>query len=218
MGTPDPILRPLPDMRPAGEHCRSADSRTQGAFAMIILSISGSLRTVSSNTSLLEAARRLAPAGMAITPYVDLAQLPHFNPDLEDAMPPPAAAWRARVEAADGILISCPEYARGIPGSFKNALDWLVGSTTFPGKPVALFNASPRASAAQDALRLVLTTMSAQLVDAAALTLPLLARGMDAAAIVSDPDLARQITATLNAFAAAIRAQPASSPDASSGV
>lgn len=105
---------------------------------------------------------------------------------------------------ADGLLISCPEYARGIPGSFKNALDWLVGSTTFPGKPVALFNASPRAFAAQAALRLVLETMSAHLVEAASITLPLLAKGLDAKAIAADQAIAPQITVALTAFAEAI--------------
>jgi NAD(P)H-dependent FMN reductase len=48
----------------------------------------------------------------------------------------------------------------GLPRSFKNALDWLVASLTFPDKPVALINTSPRASAAQTALRLVLTTIA----------------------------------------------------------
>jgi len=181
--------------------------RTPRDIAMIILSLSGSLRATSSNTSLLEAARALAPAAMRIEPYTGLGQLPHFNPDLEDELPTLVADLRAQVERADGLLISCPEYARGIPGSFKNALDWLVGSTTFPGKPVALFNASPRASAAQEALRLVLTTMSAHLVDDASLTLPLLAKGLDGAAIASDPQLAPQITAALGAFADAIAQQ-----------
>ncbi|MEW6641046.1 MAG: NADPH-dependent FMN reductase [Pseudomonadota bacterium] len=171
---------------------------------MIILSISGSLRATSSNASLLQAARVLAPADMRIVPYTGLGQLPHFNPDLEDDLPMLAADLRAEVEQADGLLISCPEYARGIPGSFKNALDWLVGSTTFPGKPVALFNASPRASAAQEALRLVLTTMSAHLVEEASLTVPLLARGLDGPAIAADPQLTSQITAALRAFAGAI--------------
>jgi len=102
------------------------------------------------------------------------------------------------------LLISCPEYARGIPGSFKNALDWLVGSAEFPGKPVALFNASPRASDAQAALRLVLATMSARLVEEAGLTLPLLAKGLEAQAIAADAALAEAIRVALATFALAI--------------
>ena len=172
---------------------------------MHVLSLCGSLREFSSNLSLLQAAQLLAPAEMAIEIYADLGQLPHFNPDLESNPPDLIVDLREQVGKADGLLISCPEYARGIPGSFKNALDWLVGSTTFPGKPVALFNASPRASAAQAALRLVLETMSAHLVEEASITLSLLAKERDAGAIAADPVMATQISAALTAFAEAIR-------------
>lgn len=54
----------------------------------------------------------------------DLGRLPHFNPDLEERPPPEVTELRERVGQAGGLLISCPEYVRGIPGSFKNALDW----------------------------------------------------------------------------------------------
>jgi len=170
-----------------------------------LLALSGSLRARSSNAALLGAAAMLAPAGVAIELFEGIGDLPHFNPDLEsEALPPVVAAFRARIGAAEGLLISCPEYARGIPGSFKNALDWLVGSAEFPGKPVALFNASPRASDAQAALRLVLTTMSARLVEEAGLTLPLLAKGLEAQAIAADAALAEAIRVALATFAAAI--------------
>lgn len=114
-----------------------------------LLAVSGSLRAASSNTALLTAAEPLAPAGVAVSLYTGIGDLPHFNPDVEDELPSPVKDWRARVGAADGLLIACPEYARGVPGAFKNALDWLVGGPEFVGKPVALFNASPRASHAQ---------------------------------------------------------------------
>jgi len=166
-----------------------------------LLALSGSLRAVSSNTSLLQATALLAPAHIRITLYQGLDQLPHFNPDIEPPLPASVIDLQTQITQADGLLISCPEYARGIPGAFKNALDWLVGSLDFPGKPVALFNASPRASDAQAALRLVLSTMSADLVDAAAISAPLLARGLDATAIAADPALAPQIHTALSAFA-----------------
>ena len=108
-----------------------------------LLAISGSLRAVSTNTALLKAAMLLQPAGMQIEFYEGLATLPHFNPDDDVAPLPPAVAdWRAKVAAADGLLISSPEYARGIPGSLKNALDWLVSGPEHPGKPIAFFHAS----------------------------------------------------------------------------
>ncbi|RBH60106.1 MULTISPECIES: NADPH-dependent FMN reductase [Pseudomonas] len=165
-----------------------------------LLAVSGSLRAASSNSSLLRAAERLSPQGVSIQHYLEVGQLPHFNPDLADNPPAIVLALRELIGRADGILISCPEYARGIPGSFKNALDWLVASHEFPGKPVALFNASPRASHAQAALRLVLETMSANIVEPASITVNLLAKEMDEASIAADPLIGQQIVSALDAF------------------
>jgi chromate reductase len=169
-----------------------------------LLAISGSLRASSSNTTLLQAVELLAPAGVAVEIYHDIERLPHFNPDLEHSLPDIVVQLHMRVEQADGLLISCPEYARGIPGLFKNALDWLVGSLSFPGKPVALFNASPRASEAQDALRLVLKTMSARLIDEASISLDLLSKKMAAKQIAEDPNLSPLVTEALHTFVKAI--------------
>lgn len=170
-----------------------------------ILAISGSLRAVSSNTSLLCAAQMLAPPPVSIEIFDGLGQLPHFNPDL-DVEPLPAAVvdLRARIKAADGLLISSPEYARGVAGAMKNALDWIVSDTDFSGKPVALFNASPRATHGLAALRLTLETMAARVIDEASLTLPLLSSPLDAQGIADDADLSRSIRSALAALAAAI--------------
>jgi NAD(P)H-dependent FMN reductase len=171
------------------------------AGVITLLAMSGSLRAASSNAALLDAARLLAPPGVAIEHYHGLGDLPHFNPDLDVAPLPAAVAdLRRQIGAADGLLISCPEYARGIPGAFKNALDWLVSGFEMPGKPVALFNASPRASEAQAALQLVLRTIAARLVEHASLTLPLLAKDMDASAIAADATMAPMIVAALEAM------------------
>jgi chromate reductase, NAD(P)H dehydrogenase (quinone) len=157
-----------------------------------LLALSGSLRAASSNAALLEAARLLAPPGIAVVTYGGLGALPHFNPDLDrEPLPPAVADLRRHIGAVDGLLISCPEYARGIPGAFKNALDWLVSGFEMPGKPVALFNASPRASEAHAALRLVLRTVAARLVEEASITLPLLAKDMDARASAANVELGR---------------------------
>jgi chromate reductase, NAD(P)H dehydrogenase (quinone) len=121
---------------------------------MKIIAISGSLRTGSSNTAALRAAAKLAPPGLDIVPFDGIADLPFFNPDLEgDRVPDSVAAFRAAIGDADGLLISSPEYARGVAGVMKNALDWLVGSFEFPNKPVALINTSPRAVHALGRLR-----------------------------------------------------------------
>ena len=167
-----------------------------------LLAVCGSLRAASTNKALLEAAARLVPSGMIIDHYDGLADLPHFNPDLDIDPPPPAVAlWRGEVGISEGLLISSPEYARGVPGSLKNALDWLVSSEVFPGKPVALFNASERGTAMQNALRLTLETMSARLADLATITVPLLGKQTDAAALVADREIAAKIRGALEAYA-----------------
>src|SRR5436853_1978310 len=113
-----------------------------------IVAISGSLRSGSSNTLLLRAASAIAPPGMVVDVYQGIDRLPFFNPDLDvDEVPQAVESFRATLRSAHGLLISSPEYAHGVPGVLKNALDWLVGSTQgeIVDKPVALVNASPRA-------------------------------------------------------------------------
>jgi chromate reductase len=128
---------------------------------MKIIAICGSLRAQSSNLALLRAAAKVAPE---VVLYDGLGSLPHFNPDddVEGATPPPAVAeLRKLLAEADGILISSPEYAHGVPGSLKNALDWLVSDGALVDKPVALINASPVGGEfARDALVETLTTMN----------------------------------------------------------
>jgi chromate reductase len=178
---------------------------------MRILAISGSLRAVSSNTSLLRAAAILAPEGMEITLYGGLGDLPHFNPDLENAEPSSVTDLRRQVREVDGLLISSPEYAHGVPGVLKNALDWLVAGSEIVGKPIALWNASPRATHAQESLGETLRTMSTRLVPEASIAVPLLARAIDAAGIAADPGLAGPLRAALADFARAIGPRPSTS-------
>lgn len=146
----------------------------------------------------------LAPEGVGIELYEGLGRLPHFNPDLDvEPLPAAVADLRARIAGADGLLICSPEYARGVAGSMKNLLDWMVSDLHFSGKRVALFNASPRASHGLAALRLTLETMAARIVDEASITLPLLSSPLDAAGIARDPELSRLIRDALEAFAGA---------------
>jgi chromate reductase, NAD(P)H dehydrogenase (quinone) len=171
-----------------------------------ILAISGSLRATSSNTALLRAAAELAPAGVGIELYGGLGELPHFNPDLEADEPPAVTDLRARVRRADGLLISSTEYAHGVPGAMKNALDWLVGGEEFVDKPVALLNASPRATHAQASLAETVTTMSGRLITEASIAVPLLGAKLDAAEIAAHPEIAGLLREAIAAFARAITA------------
>ncbi|BCW89179.1 NAD(P)H-dependent FMN reductase [Alphaproteobacteria bacterium SO-S41] len=146
----------------------------------------------------------MAPPGLEVVIYDGVGGLPHFNPDDDvESLPPPVVAWREAVTAADGMLVSCPEYARGIPGSFKNALDWLV-SDTGRKKPVAIWNAAPRAVATQEALRLVLATLSSGLVEAACVTLPASGVSWTADALLADDAVRATLEGALAAFVAAL--------------
>lgn len=172
-----------------------------------LLALSGSLRNSSSNTALLRAAAILAPDHVELTRYDRLDSLPHFDPDVEAAgrLPASVSTFRAAVARADGLVVSCPEYAHGVPGTFKNALDWLVGGEGFTDVPVALFNTSPRASHAPAQLREIVATMSGEVVESASVTLAVSGRGLDADGIVADEELATQVRDAMSAFAAAIR-------------
>jgi NAD(P)H-dependent FMN reductase len=135
-----------------------------------VLAVSGSLRAASINTALLNVATRFAPSDVEVTLYAGLGSLPLFNPDVEARLPPAAASFRSAVGAADALLIASPEYAHGVTGVMKNALDWLVGDERFGGKHVAILNASARAHHADSQLREILKTMSAVVVEEASLT------------------------------------------------
>jgi len=158
-----------------------------------ILAIAGSLRAASLNTALLHAIARLAPAEYDIRIYQELGELPLFNPDLDADSLPAVTGLRDAILAADVLMLASPEYAHGVSGPMKNALDWMVGNESFIDKPLVLLNASPRATHAQAALRETVRTMSARLIDEACISLPLLGSGLDADGIAADPALRRAI-------------------------
>ena len=168
---------------------------------MNILTISGRLRARSSNTELLRAAQLVADPSWNFDHYDGLASLPHFNPDddLEGSTPPePVRDLRARIAAADALLICSPEYAHGVPGALKNALDWMVSDAAMIGKRIALLNASARSTFAHPQLAETLRTMSATLVDDASVVVPLEGRRLDAAGIAADPALAALLRRALD--------------------
>jgi chromate reductase, NAD(P)H dehydrogenase (quinone) len=175
---------------------------------MRLLAISGSLRGASTNTAALEALARLAPEGVKVLLYRDLANLPPFNPDddIEDKPKAEAVATlRALVDGSDALIIAAPEYAHGLPGALKNALDWLVASETFAGKPTALLNTSPRAFHAQASLREILSTMAARLIPEAFVSISLTGRAVTPEEILADTVYARRLTESLEALIAATK-------------
>lgn len=167
-----------------------------------VLCLSGSLRRTSANTAALRAAQVIAPPGLELLLYEELGSLPLFNPDDEArAVPPVVLALRDAVGKADALLIACPEYAHGVPGAFKNLLDWLVGSLEFPDKPVALLNASGRgAHHAQDALVEILKTMSARVLGGASGVVSLPGAGCRCDELLADPGRRTELCALLAAL------------------
>lgn len=110
---------------------------------MKIVSLCGSLGSRSANRSALAtAASRLVSTG-AVVRVDDLAivDVPMFDPARVDDAPPVVVGLRSALEAADGVLIAAPEYAGGLAGGIKNALDWLVGSASLYHRRVAVLSA-----------------------------------------------------------------------------
>ena len=171
-----------------------------------MLAISGSLRAQSTNTTLLRAAALIAPSPIDIVLYEELETIPPFNPDL-DVEPGFEAVSRLRAELRDSsaVLFSTPEYAHGIPGALKNALDWVVGSGELSSKPVALFNASIRSEYAQASLREIVKTMDAQLLSEAEITIPLLGKDLNASEIATNPQFAATILASIQKIANSLK-------------
>ena len=134
-----------------------------------ILAIPGSLRKSSFNRGLLVAAGELLPEGMTLEIF-DLHDIPFYNEDVEKAGEPPAVAeFKARIAAADALLIATPEYNHSIPGVLKNALDWASRGklAVVSGKPLAILGGGGNFGSvrAQDDLRKVATTLKMQVLN-----------------------------------------------------
>jgi chromate reductase, NAD(P)H dehydrogenase (quinone) len=112
-----------------------------------VAGICGSLRAASFNKGLLQAAVELAPAGMEISIYTRLGEIPPYNDDVfQKGDPEPVADMKKFVGGADALLISTPEYNYGVPGVLKNAIDWASrpsGNCVLNRRPAALMGCSP---------------------------------------------------------------------------
>ena len=109
-----------------------------------ILGFAGSLRKESYNRALLRAAAEMVPENASLEIF-DLEGIPPFNQDLENSMPERVKEFKAKIKAADAILIATPEANYSIPGMLKNAIDWAsrpYGDNSFAGKPVAIMGAT----------------------------------------------------------------------------
>jgi chromate reductase len=155
-----------------------------------ILLVSGSTRGGSTNTAALVTMQAEAPEPVTAVLYEGLAGLPAFNPDEDGEMVPQAVAeLRRQIAAADAVLFCTPEYAGSLPGSFKNLLDWTVGSGEMYAKPAAWINvaAEGRGTGAQDALAVVLGYVGAAVIEPACRRIPVARAAVRADGMVTDP-------------------------------
>jgi chromate reductase len=177
-----------------------------------ILLISGSLRAGSTNSALLRTAHAIAPEGVVATLYGGLGDLPHFTPDDDvdgEPLAPVPADLRARLDASDAVLFSTPEYAGGLPGSFKNLLDWTVGGGTYE-KPVAWINASASptgAASAHASLRTVLTYTGTDIVETACRHIPVPRSSIGPDGLVDDPSIRARVVDVLRSLAEHVAAR-----------
>lgn len=142
----------------------------------------------------------MIPHDVIVDVYDGIGTLPHFN-DAAEA-PNTVLDFRNRIKAADAVLICTPEYAFGVPGSLKNALDWVVGSGELMNKPVSLITASSQGERGHAALLLILNALSAMVIEEGTLLIPFVRSKLDANAKVSDltvmHDLQKVLDATIH--------------------
>ncbi|MCA1674453.1 MAG: NAD(P)H-dependent oxidoreductase [Actinobacteria bacterium] len=176
-----------------------------------LLLVSGSTRGGSTNTAALRAARELVPPGVTATLYEGLSELPAFNPDEDQVTTDPAVTHLREVLAqADAVLFCTPEYAGTLPGSFKNLLDWTVGSGELYGKPVAWVNvaAEGRGGGAHDTLATVLGYVGAAVIEEACVHLPVPRQAVGPDGSVVDAQIRTRLAEVLRAMVAHLARPP----------
>jgi chromate reductase len=170
-----------------------------------VLAISGSLRAGSTTSAVVRTAEAVAPPGTSVTVFAGLGALPHFNPDDDvEPLPPTVLALREAIGGADSVLLSAPEYAGALPGSFKNLLDWMVGGVELSERPVAWINTSTSPTggvAAHEDLRRVLGFVQADVVEAACRDIPIPRAAVGDDGLIDDGPLRDRIADVLSALA-----------------
>ena len=166
-----------------------------------VLAISGSTRAISSNLHLIKAITDLTKDIFDITLLEGLSTIPHFNPDLDTDTPPAeVSAFRETLRAFDGILICTPEYAMGVPGTLKNAIDWTVSSMEFSKKPVALITAGSMGQKGHQSLLDTLNIIETNVTDDTQLIISLVKTKVSAEGVITNPQTLEEVKLLLVAF------------------
>lgn len=166
-----------------------------------IVALCGSTRMTSTNLSLIKAIQELVIDFADITIFKELTNLPHFNPDFDNGNSPQAVEdFRKQLRLADGILICTPEYAMGVPGTLKNAIDWTVSSMEFSHKPTVLITASSLGEKSHDSLLGTLKIIEAKVTDETNLLIPYASTKINKEAKIIDAETAVNINNLIVAF------------------
>lgn len=175
-----------------------------------ILAIPGSIRASSSNYLLLRAIAEMMSSTLDVVIFDGLASLPPFDPGV--ALEPEAvAAFRGLLREADGVIICTPEYAHGVPGSLKNAIDWTVATCEFSGKPTVLITASTEGRFGHAALLETLRVIEARDVDRLSLLIPFIRSKIDATSGTIEASTLAEVRALMEVFVRTLAAGPAPS-------
>ena len=168
-----------------------------------ILGISGSLRAGSSASAVLKVVAKLFPENVGFTIYEELATIPPFNDSNE--VPPPVTQFIQLITESDAVFFCTPEYAFGVSGVLKNALDWTVSSIAFYDKPVALITAASSGDKAHAALTLTLTALSTKISEETSLLISFVRNKLNEANEVKDIDTLNAIKRVIGSLLQTIR-------------
>ena len=150
----------------------------------------------------------MGSAFFAIDIFEGLAAIPHFNPDLDNETPPAeVTTFRRQLKEADGILICTPEYAMGVPGTLKNAIDWTVSSMEFSKKPVALITASLSGEKGHASLLGTLQVIESQITDDTQLIIPFVKTKINDSSTITDAETSKKVMHLIQSFAELIKRQ-----------
>ena len=166
-----------------------------------VIAICGSTRKKSTNINLLYAMKELSKDYFDITIFESIDLIPHFNPDLDNESPPvDVIRFRKELREADAILICTPEYAMGVPGALKNAIDWTVSSMEFSKKPTALITASSSGEKGHASLLETLQVIEADITPTTQLIIPFAKTKINHENKITDGKTLEQVVSLLKSF------------------
>lgn len=171
-----------------------------------ILAVSGSLRASSSNSRLLQSLEKKFDGECTWFLFNGLGAIPPF--DDAGTIPIEVTVWQQHLREADAVLICSPEYAFGIPGALKNAIDWTVGSGEFVNKPLALITAATSGERAHAAWLDVFKALSANLSPERSVLISHIRAKLDEAGNIVDPAAADAVQRLVESLVGAASASP----------